>query len=62
MKMKRQVDNQSYTLELVPHPKGTMVEAEKRRADVLLLLKQMQLRAKKKGRPANEKGTLDHAA
>lgn len=60
--MKPQAEAMGYTIELVPHPKGTMIETEKRRADVLSLLNQMYLRAKKKGRPSTEKGTLKDAA
>jgi hypothetical protein len=60
--MKPQVEEINYTLELVPHPKTDNIEAEKRRSDVLELLKQMHLRAKKKGRPTIVEEELEDAA
>lgn len=60
--MKQQAEATGYTIELVPRRESNIVETEKRRAEVINLLKQMFLRAKKRGRPRNDKGTLNHAA
>ncbi len=60
--MKQQAEAKNYTIELVPHKNKDKVEADKRRADVLDILKRMHLRAKKKGRPSNKEEEFENAA
>ena len=60
--MKQEAEAKSYTIELVPHKNSDKVEADKRRADVLDLLRRMHLRAKKKGRPSLNEKEFENAA
>ena len=60
--MKPQVEATGYTIELVPRRESNIVETETKRREVISLLKQMHLRANKKGRPSNEERAVDNAA